>query len=80
MALVLKPALENLDRALVRLEKSIDKCLAKKTQKSKKQQPMLLDFDGEDETGDEVDYMLAQKLDSTIARLETLLGEEKSVG
>ena len=80
MALVLKPALENLDRALMRLEKSIDKCLAKKTQKGKKNQPMLLDLDDENEDGGEVDYMLAQKLDSTIARLETLLGEEKAVG
>ena len=77
MALVLKPALENLGRALMRLEKSIDKCLTKKVQKSKKQQPMLLDLDDEQDDGD---YMLAQKLDSTIERLESLLGEEKVVG
>lgn len=79
MALVLKPALENLDRALIRLEKAVDKCLLKKGQKAKKVQPMLLDLDG-DADGDVAHGMLAEKLDHTIERLETLLGEEKSVG
>ena len=81
MSAVLKSALENLDKALGRLEKSIDKKFAKKSSRGAKQTMLDLDFvDDDDEDGEPKNRALADKLDNTIARLETLLSEERALG
>ena len=70
-ASALKPALENLDRALSRLEGMVDK----KNQSNKRaQEEPQLDLNARNER--EVNRKIAAKLDQTINRLETLLSDE----
>jgi hypothetical protein len=66
----IKPALENLDKALMRLENAVDKRLVQ-TKKSKEEPQLSLDRNER-----EVNKKIAAKLDSTINRLEMLLSEE----
>lgn len=69
-ASALKPALENLDKALARLESMVDK----KSQVAKRaQEEPQLDLNSRNER--EVNRKIAAKLDQTINRLETLLSE-----
>jgi hypothetical protein len=68
----LKPALENLDRALARLETAVDKCL--QSEGRRKVEPQL-DLSARNER--EVNRKIATRLDQTINRLETLLSEEE---
>ncbi len=71
-ASALKPALENLDKALSRLEGMVDK----KAQASKRaQEEPQLDLNSRNER--EVNRKIAAKLDQTINRLETLLSDER---
>ena len=67
----LKPALENLDKALGRLETVVEKRL--QTVKKQKEEPQL-DLSARNER--EVNRKIAAKLDQTINRLEMLLSEE----
>lgn len=67
----LKPALENLDKALGRLEAAVDKRL--QTEKRGKSEPQL-DLSARNER--EVNRKIAARLDQTINRLETLLSDE----
>lgn len=70
-ASALKPALENLDKALNRLEVMVDK----KNQSLKRaQEEPQLDLNSRNER--EVNRKIAAKLDQTINRLETLLSDE----
>ena len=66
----IKPALENLDKALMRLENAVDKRLVQ-AKKSKEEPQLSLDRNER-----EVNKKIAAKLDSTINRLEMLLSEE----
>jgi hypothetical protein len=66
----IKPALENLDKALMRLENAVDKRLVQ-TKKAKEEPQLSLDRNER-----EVNKKIAAKLDSTINRLEMLLSEE----
>lgn len=70
MKAVLRPALENLDKALARLETAVDKrfVLLKKGH----EEPQLT----LDRSEREVNKKIAAKLDQTINRLEMLLSEE----
>lgn len=70
MKAVLKPALENLDKALQRLETAVEKQLAS-VGKAKTQPQFALDRNDR-----EVNKKIAAKLDQTINRLEMLLSEE----
>ncbi|MDF3024920.1 MAG: hypothetical protein K0R10_2281 [Alphaproteobacteria bacterium] len=70
MKAVLKPALENLDKALQRLETAVDKQFVQV--KKIKEEPML----ALDRNEREVNKKIAARLDQTINRLETLLMEE----
>ncbi len=71
MKSALKPALENLDKALNRLEVMVDK----KNQSAKRaQEEPQLDLNSRNER--EVNRKIAAKLDQTINRLETLLSDE----
>lgn len=72
MKSALKPALENLDKALERLESSVEKNL-RTAAKAKKEEPQL-DLSVRNER--EVNRKIATKLDQTINRLEILLTEE----
>jgi hypothetical protein len=66
----IKPALENLDKALMRLENAVDKRLVQ-TKNTKEEPQFSLDRNER-----EVNKKIAAKLDSTINRLEMLLSEE----
>lgn len=68
----LRPALENLDEALTRLENTVDAQL-ENGGIAKPADQHELDFGG---GSSKVDKAIAQKLDMTIQRLETLLNEE----
>lgn len=70
MKAAIKPALENLDKALLRLENAVDKRLVQ-TKKTKEEPQFSLDRNER-----EVNKKIAAKLDSTINRLEMLLSEE----
>lgn len=70
MKAVLKPALENLDKALQRLETAVEKQFVQS--KKTKEEPML----ALDRNEREVNKKIAARLDQTINRLETLLMEE----
>jgi hypothetical protein len=72
MKSALKPALENLDKALARLETAVDNRL--KTEVRQKVEPQL-DLSVRNER--EVNRKIAARLDQTINRLETLLSEEE---
>lgn len=72
MKSALKPALENLDKALARLETAVDKRL--QSEGRKKVEPQL-DLTVRNER--EVNRKIAARLDQTINRLETLLCEEE---
>lgn len=67
----LKPALENLDKALGHLETAIEKRF--QVVKKHKEEPQL-DLSARNER--EVNRKIAAKLDQTINRLEMLLTEE----
>jgi hypothetical protein len=67
----LKPALENLDKALGQLETAIEKRFT--VVKKHKEEPQL-DLTARNER--EVNRKIAAKLDQTINRLEMLLTEE----
>lgn len=67
----LKPALENLDRALGHLETSVEKRFS--LIKKQKEEPQL-DLSARNER--ELNRKIAAKLDQTINRLEVLLTEE----
>lgn len=67
----LKPALENLDKALGRLETAVEKRF--QVVKKQKEEPQL-DLNARNER--EVNRKIAAKLDQTINRLEMLLTEE----
>jgi hypothetical protein len=71
MKSTLKPALENLDKALGSLETAIEKRF--QVVKKVKEEPML-DLSARNER--EVNRKIAAKLDQTINRLEMLLTEE----
>lgn len=71
MKSALKPALENLDKALARLETAVDKRL--QSEQRGKSEPQL-DLSVRNER--EVNRKIATRLDQTINRLETLLSEE----
>ncbi len=72
MKSALKPALENLDKALGRLEASVEKKFLGVAKKSKVEPQLDLTARNE---GD-VNRKIAAKLDQTINRLEQLLTEE----
>ena len=72
MKSALKPALENLDKALARLETAVDKRL--KSEGRQKVEPQL-DLSARNER--EVNRKIAARLDQTINRLETLLTDEE---
>lgn len=67
----LKPALENLDKALARLETAVDRKL--QSEKRTAEEPQL-DLSARNER--DVNRKIAAKLDLTINRLETLLSED----
>lgn len=71
MKSALKPAMENLDKALGRLETVLDKRLA---DAGKAKAEPQLDLTARNER--EVNRKIAAKLDHTINRLEMLLSEE----
>ena len=71
MASALKPALENLDKALGRLEAAVDKRL--RVVKVEEKQPKL-DLTARNDR--DLNRKIAARLDQTIDRLETLLAEE----
>lgn len=71
MKTTLKPALENLDKALTRLEGAVDRRL--QGERRVKEEPQL-DLTARNER--EVNRKIAAKLDHTINRLETLLSDE----
>lgn len=71
MKTALKPALENLDKALGRLETAVDKRMQSAAKKSVEPQ---LDLSSRNER--EVNRKIAARLDQTINRLETILTEE----
>lgn len=68
MKSALKPALENLDKALGRLETSVEKRFPKE------KKDLELDLSARNER--DVNRKIAAKLDQTINRLEMLLTEE----
>ena len=70
MKSVLKPALENLDKALGRLESAVERSLTQ-TKKTKVEPQLELQRNERD-----VNRKIAAKLDQTINRLEMLLSEE----
>lgn len=70
MTTALKPMLENLDKALSRLESEIDHRLV--AAQKKKAEPEL-DLSARNER--EVNKKIAARLDQTISRLETILTE-----
>ena len=72
-ASALKPALENLDKALSRLEGMVDKKIA--NDRRTKEEPQL-DLTARNER--EVKRKIAAKLDQTIDRLETLLTDDNA--
>lgn len=67
----LKPVIENLDKALARLELAVEKRF--QTVRKQKEEPQL-DLNARNER--EVNRKIASKLDQTINRLEMLLTEE----
>ncbi len=71
MKSALKPALEDLDKALGRLETALDKRL--KSNGRAKVEPQL-DLSARNER--EVNRKIASRLDQTINRLESILTEE----
>lgn len=71
MKTALKPALENLEKALLRLDIAIDKTIAA-TQKRHEEPTLDLSVRNERD----VNRKIAAKLDQTINRLETLLAQE----
>lgn len=71
MKTALKPALENLDKALGRLETAVDKRMQSAAKKSVEPE---LDLSSRNER--EVNRKIAARLDQTINRLETILTEE----
>lgn len=71
MTSALKPALENLDKALGRLEQAVDLRL-KKEQKAKGEPQLDLSVRNERD----VNRKIAMRLDQTINRLETLLTQD----
>jgi hypothetical protein len=71
MKSVLKPALENVDNALSRLESAVEKSFLKV--KKEKVEPQL-DLTARNER--DVNRKVAAKLDQTINRLEMLLSED----
>ncbi|HEX2751732.1 MAG TPA: hypothetical protein VHP34_01230 [Alphaproteobacteria bacterium] len=71
MKSALKPALENLDKALARLETAVDKRMQSTVKH--KIEPQL-DLSARNER--EVNRKIAARLDQTINRLETILTEE----
>jgi 2-methylisocitrate lyase-like PEP mutase family enzyme len=71
MKSALKPSLENLDKAVARLEQAFDKKL--QAAGRVKQEPQL-DLNARNER--EVNRKIAAKLDQTIERLEVLLNDE----
>lgn len=71
MKSALKPAIENLDKALARLETAVDKRLQLIRREAVEPQ---LDLSKKNER--EVNKKIAAKLDQTINRLEMLLSEE----
>lgn len=71
MKTALKPALENLDKALGRLETAVDKRMQSTAKKSVEPE---LDLSSRNER--EVNRKIAARLDQTINRLETILTEE----
>lgn len=72
MKSALRPALENLDSAMNRLESAIDMALGQA--KKQKNEPQL-DLSARNER--EVNKKVAARLDQTINRLEMLLTEEE---
>lgn len=70
MKSVIKPALDNLDKALARLESAVEKGF---TQAKKVRQEPQLELARNEK---EVNRKIAAKLDQTINRLEMLLSEE----
>lgn len=70
MKAVLRPALENLDKALQRLETAVDKRLGQIKKTQAEPQFALARNEGE------VNRKIAARLDQTINRLEMLLSEE----
>lgn len=70
MKSVLKPALENLDKALGRLESAVERSLTQ-VKKTKVEPQLELQRNERD-----VNRKIAAKLDQTINRLEMLLSEE----
>lgn len=70
MKSVMKPALENLDKALQRLENAVEKRFVA-TAKTQNEPQLTLDRNER-----EVNKKIAAKLDQTINRLEMLLTEE----
>jgi hypothetical protein len=75
MKSALKPAIENLDKALARLESAVDKRIVQAVPspvKRPKDEPQLELARNERE----VNKKIAARLDQTISRLEMLLSEE----
>lgn len=70
MKSVLKPALENLDKALGRLESAVEKSLTQ-VKRVKEEPQFELQRNEKD-----VNRKIAARLDQTINRLEMLLSEE----
>ena len=74
MKSVLKPALENLDKALLRLETAVEKRFDL-TKKTKIEPQLELNARAADRGERDVSRKIASKLDQTINRLEMLLAE-----
>ena len=72
MKSALKPALENLDKALSRLEASIDRKLQMLSTEAEEPE---LDLDARSER--DVNRKIAARLDQTINRLEVLLSDSQ---
>jgi hypothetical protein len=72
MKSALKPALENLDKALARLEQMVDRRM--QSDRRQKEEPQL-DLTARNDR--EVNRKIAAKLDQTINRLETLLSDDE---
>lgn len=76
MKSALKPALDNLDKALDQLESVLEKKLKQRAQPIQVKEPALPQLDLSVRNERDVNRKIAAKLDQTINRLEMLLSEE----
>lgn len=77
MKSALKPAIDDVDRALGSLEEALENCLAKLDRPQPKAKDDALPQLDLTRNEREVNRKIAARLDQTIHRLETLLSEEE---